>query len=153
MCGILCELSLDAHFVFFRMSQFPVEQNDGMADVPQFIIRQLSFQFVVEIFAFFRFDCKLSQIFDMATYAPRTKIEHATQQECDADGKIDVCIVSLKRFCQFGRVRHSSSYHYLAKPCGRIEIRLMCGFRSALDVVTATMIESLKYLSALQMVA
>ena len=33
MGGILCELALDAHLFLLRMAQFPVEHDNGVADV------------------------------------------------------------------------------------------------------------------------
>ena len=96
MCGILCELSLDAHFVFFRMSQFPVEQNDGMADVTQFIVRQPPLQFVVKFLALLCLYGKLAQVAYMPTDSLCVEIQNQSEQQREEYGEKDVRIVRLQ---------------------------------------------------------
>ena len=45
--GILRELALDTHLVLLRMTQFPIEHDDGVTDVAQLVVGQASLQFVV----------------------------------------------------------------------------------------------------------
>ncbi len=72
MGSILSELALDAYLFFLRMTELPIEHDDGVADVTQLVIGQTSLQFVVERLALFSLHSKLAQIADVTADAMGT---------------------------------------------------------------------------------
>ena len=78
------------------MAQFPVEHDDGVADVAQFVIGQTPLQFVVEFLALFGFDGELAQIANVAADAVGDVVKHDAQQQRQGTGKVDVGVVGLQ---------------------------------------------------------
>ena len=77
------------------MTQFPVEHDDGMADVAQFIIGHSPLKFVIQFFAPFSFDGKFTEIANMAADAMGDVVECHAKQQCQYNGKVDVGVVGL----------------------------------------------------------
>ena len=96
MCRILRQLPLDEQLLFFRMPQFPIELDDGMADVTQFIVRQPPLQFVVKFLALLCLYGKLAQVAYMPTDSLCVEIQNQSEQQREEYGEKDVRIVRLQ---------------------------------------------------------
>ena len=90
---VLCELALQPRLVFLGVSQLPVEHDYGVADVAQFVVGTVAFHLIVERFALLGLDCKLAQIADMPADAACADIEHASQEQGQSYGEVNIGVV------------------------------------------------------------
>ena len=68
---------------------------------------------------------------------------HASQEQGQGYGEIDIGIVSPQRLRQLCRIRHGRAYDDALEACGRVEIGLVGGLRQALEIEAITVAQCL----------
>ena len=149
---ILRQLPFNAKLVLLRVAEFPIELDDGVADVAQLVVRQSALQFVIQLVALFCLVRKLTKIADVAANAVGVEKEHHAEKQRQDDGEIDEGVVGSERFGQFGRIWHRRTDNEIVEARGRVEIRLVGGLAPTLDVVTIAMLQGLLNLMALKVI-